>query len=255
MGTPLGAIARPIRVPKMAELVAAQLRRQIVRRELAAGAPLPSEAQMMERFEVSRPTLREAIRVLESEALIKVRRGPGGGARVSRPRAEVAARYAGLILQHGGTTLADVMHMRTLVESRAVALVARDHGPEDLARLRAALATESDPTGSPADRLYHSGQLHRLFIELTRNETLRVMMDMIFHIIELACRSHLLPAVAAGELAPAQHESARTHTRVVDLVEKRDAVGAEELWREHLGSANDVLPGNAPAGVLDVLGG
>ena len=64
-----------MRIPKMAELVAAHLRRQIVRGDLQEGDALPPETVLMEQFGVSRPTLREAFRVLESEALISVRRG------------------------------------------------------------------------------------------------------------------------------------------------------------------------------------
>src|ERR1700680_3463946 len=68
-GRPFG---QRIRVPKTAELVAAELRRKIVRGELAEGDALPSEAVLMAEFAVSRPTLREAFRVLESESLISI---------------------------------------------------------------------------------------------------------------------------------------------------------------------------------------
>ncbi len=61
------AFGQRIRVPKTAELVAAELRRKIVRGELAEGDALPSEAALMAEFAVSRPTLRVAFRVLVSE--------------------------------------------------------------------------------------------------------------------------------------------------------------------------------------------
>ncbi|WP_338010625.1 FadR/GntR family transcriptional regulator [Gordonia sp. KTR9] len=93
-----GLVARGIehsvvRVPKAGELVAAQLRRQVVTGELKAGDPLPSETTLMERFGVSRPTLREAFRILESESIIVVLRGARGGARVLAPNESVAARH------------------------------------------------------------------------------------------------------------------------------------------------------------------
>src|SRR5207245_2326520 len=65
-----GPVGRQVRVPKTAELVARSLRRQIIRGELGQGEALPSESALMEQFGVSRPTLREAFRVLESESLI-----------------------------------------------------------------------------------------------------------------------------------------------------------------------------------------
>src|ERR1700722_3828114 len=83
-----------VRVPKAAELVAADLRRQIIRGELAQGDALPTEADLMVRFGVSRPTLREAFRVLGANTLIAFRGGAGGGPRVKPPDREFAARYA-----------------------------------------------------------------------------------------------------------------------------------------------------------------
>src|SRR3546814_16660333 len=76
------------RVPKTAELVADRIRRRIISGELDEGASLPPEGQLLEQFGVSRPTLREAIRILEAERLITVTRGSRSGARVSAPRVE-----------------------------------------------------------------------------------------------------------------------------------------------------------------------
>src|SRR5438094_705925 len=84
---------------RSAVLVAGHIRGQIVRGELEEDDALPSEAALMQRFKISRPTLREAFRILESEGLIDVRRGARGGARVRVPDHDVVARYAGLVLQ------------------------------------------------------------------------------------------------------------------------------------------------------------
>ena len=62
-------------MPKAAELLAARIRGQIIRGELKEGDALPAESELMETFGVSRPTLREAIRVLEMESLLRMRRG------------------------------------------------------------------------------------------------------------------------------------------------------------------------------------
>ena len=82
-----------VRVPKAGEMVASQLRRQIVLGELKEDDQLPSESVLMEQFGVSRPTLREAFRILEAEGAITVRRGVRGGARVQVPDINVAARH------------------------------------------------------------------------------------------------------------------------------------------------------------------
>jgi DNA-binding FadR family transcriptional regulator len=78
---PVGSV---LRAPKTAELIASYIRGQIVRGDLKTGDALPSETVLMEMFGVSRPTLREAFRILEAESLISVRRGARGGARWCR---------------------------------------------------------------------------------------------------------------------------------------------------------------------------
>src|SRR5271167_2430100 len=73
----------------------------------------------MDHFQVSRPTLREALRILESDRLIEVRRGSRTGARVRVPGPEIVARPAALLLELSGATLADVMAARIAIEPPA----------------------------------------------------------------------------------------------------------------------------------------
>src|SRR5258708_14072144 len=122
LGAP-GYVGQLVRAPKTAELIATLYRRQIVRGELRAGDTLPPEQQLMGRFGVSRPTLREAFRILETENLISVKRGSRGGARVTTPSLSVAARYTGLLLQVQGTTIAAVCQARTVLKPAAPPLL------------------------------------------------------------------------------------------------------------------------------------
>jgi len=249
---PLPSVGRQIRVPKMAELVAGHLRRQIVRGELAEGAALPSETALMEQFRVSRPTLREAFRVLESESLITVRRGARGGARVQLPNAEVAARYAGLILEHRGTTLEDVYEARLAVEPPAVGLLARRRTADDLRTMRAALLAHD--AGDRLQTLRTHSQFHALLIQLTGNQTLQVLMGMLEHIIALADLSRVEADGGSPELARASRKGFNAHHRVVELIEAKDDVEAERLWRRHLSEAKDYLVQGDVKTVLDLLG-
>src|SRR5687767_4152226 len=111
----MASTAGHVRVPKAAELVATNLRRQIVRGELKEGDTLATESQLLEEYGISRPTLREAFRILESESLIEVRRGSRGGARVRLPDLKVGAQYTGLLLQVRGVTLKDVYDARMMI--------------------------------------------------------------------------------------------------------------------------------------------
>jgi DNA-binding FadR family transcriptional regulator len=248
-------LSRRVRVPKTAELVAGQLRRQIVRGDLSEGDSLPSESVLMEVFGVSRPTLREAFRVLEAEALISIQRGSHGGARVHSPNGDVAARYAGLVLEHRGTTLADVYQARAVIEPACARILAESRSKKDLDRLWAAVeeaegAHASPQTaGIPAVKIQHD--FHSLIVELSGNETVNVLWGMLRHIIETAT----VTRVEHHSGAPAEsHEGGRSHRRLVELIEAKDADGAEALWRKHLvETSRFLLAGASAKTVLDLL--
>lgn len=243
-----------MRLPKMAELIAGQLRRQIVRGELREGDALPSESELLERFGVSRPTLREAFRVLESESLITVRRGAHGGARVQLPNIDVAAKYAGLVLEHSGTTLDDVYEARILMEPPIVGLLATRRTAEDLVRLRAALDEHDAAADDPRRSIRTHTAFHALLIELAGNQTLKVLTGMVQHIIDLANWEQVEATQGAPEHAAASKRGLKAHHRIVDLIEDGSQAGVEELWHKHLTEARDYLLRSDVTTVLDLMG-
>src|SRR3954454_17608475 len=137
-----GATWGAVRSPKTAELVARTLRRMVVDGQLKDGDFLPHEADLITHFQVSRPTLREAVRVLESERLVEVRRGSRTGAKVRVPGPEIVARPAGLLLELSGATIADVMVARSGIEPLAVRLLAESATPESLDELETILSQD-----------------------------------------------------------------------------------------------------------------
>src|SRR5690349_336305 len=146
------AAGAPIRSPKTAELVAGTLRRMVVDGQLKEGDFLPNEAELMVHFGVSRPTLREAVRVLESERLVEVRRGSRTGARVRVPGPEIVARPAGLLLELSGATIADVMTARSGIEPMAVRLLTESGNTEAYDELDAMIA-DYVPSGRETGRM------------------------------------------------------------------------------------------------------
>lgn len=246
-------VAGRVRVPKTAELVALQLRRRIVRGELLEGDALPPETVLLEQFGVSRPTLREAFRVLESEALITVRRGSQGGARVQTPDGDVAARYAGLVLEYRGTELADVFEAAAVIEAPCVGLLARNRSNADLKLLREAVERE-ESGGTPGDVLEAQVALHKLVISLSGNETLKILAEMVRHIIDTASRKVIEREGHSARQTKATHKGSRTHRQLLELIEAKDAAGAEDLWRRHVTETSRYLQQSlGPQTVLDLL--
>ncbi|MEZ5169960.1 MAG: GntR family transcriptional regulator [Acidimicrobiia bacterium] len=223
-----------VRVPKTAELVASQLRRQIVLGELSEGDALPPEAELMEEFGVSRPTLREAFRVLESESLISIRRGSRGGARVHTPSTEVAARHAGLLLQFRGASVGDVYAARLIIEPPAAGLVAEHGTKRAKAELRKIVEEEAGLVDDPEAFAHASAVFHERLLENAGNETLAVFAGMLTDIIEL----HQATVVRESSDRPAsvkQREAAvRSHSKLLDLIDAGRADEAEAHWRAHM---------------------
>ncbi len=247
-------VAAPVKVPKTAELVAARLRNQIVRGELREGDALPPEATLMAQFGVSRPTLREAFRVLESEALISVRRGARGGARVHTPDGDVAARYAGLVLQFRGATLADVYDARKAIELPAVRRLAEKHPAATMKALTANLGAAQAAVDRPAELIRLQEEFHLLVVQRAGNQTLAILAEMVHHIIELHSESYIARWGGAPMERKGAKQGSRTHERFLELVAAGDAEAAEALWARHLDEgAEYVLRGSNAKTVLDLL--
>ncbi|MET7770914.1 GntR family transcriptional regulator [Nocardia sp. NPDC005366] len=233
-----------VHAPKTAELVAMRLRSKIVHGELAPGDVLPTEAELMEEFSISRPTLREAIRILETESLIGGRRGTRGGAQVTVPEIGVAARYVGLILQLENTTLADVYEARLISEPACAGLLAARRSDTDLADLRACIEVLRRlgvrGVGSLASLTEWSqltSRFHRLITERAGNRTLAVQTEVVREIID----THHARTFAKGAktAAPSKnfHHNLKSLEKLVALIESRDSEGAQKHWADHIRAA------------------
>lgn len=230
-------IGAQVRVPKVAELVASQIRRQIVKREISEGDALLPESDLMAEFGVSRPTLREAFRILESEGLITVTRGSRGGARVHAPEVSSVARYAGLYLQYKGTALEDVEAARAIVEPPAARMLARRNNPADCVRLRSLIEEERVVEDDPEQFAELSTRFHELVMELAGGDTLTLVVGMLHDIIEKHAETSLYEHLDLKNT----RRAIRSQEKLVRLIEAGDEGGAEEHWRRHVTNAGQAM--------------
>jgi DNA-binding FadR family transcriptional regulator len=216
-----------IQRPKAPAMIASAIRRQIVRGDLPAGSSLPPEAELLRHYNVSRPTLREALRVLESERLISVRRG-FAGAIVLEPDTDLATRYAGLVLQHRGTTVGELYEARLIFEPAAIGLLVERRRPEAVAALIAILDEEEALLRDPVAWGVIAVQFHAQLVAGAANGMLSLVAQMIeTFILDLPDRE----ARAHANDPDRRHEE---HRRLVELIEVGDTAGAQTLWRAHL---------------------
>ncbi|WP_459976745.1 FCD domain-containing protein, partial [Mycobacterium avium] len=94
---------------------------------------------------------------------------------------------------------------------------------------------ERQARNDPELLLELQNQFHRLVVELVGNDTLLVLSGVVRHIIEVATRRYLQnPALRADERIPASETGIRAHDKLVALIEKKDASGAEALWARQI---------------------
>lgn len=230
-------MSQPVRVPKAAALVAASLRRRIVSGELEEGDALPNETELMQFYEVSRPTLREALRVLESESLIAVKRGARGGARVAHPDPLVTARHAATLLRMQGTSLADVFAARQIIEPAAVELLAERcrENPALLEPLWVAHEQSKHVQSDPIASAQVAAEFHKLVIELAGNQTLSLIALIMQEIVQ-PNNEATLTAMHEHEKGAVLHRAEDDHAELLRMLESGTGDPAA-LWRRHMEGA------------------
>jgi DNA-binding FadR family transcriptional regulator len=231
-----------IRVPKAAELVAGRIKRAIVTGDLKDGESLPSETQLMAEFQVSRPTVREGIRVLESMGLITVSRGARGGAKVTRPDAGIVASAAAMALQTRGATITDLFEARSLIEPRA-ARMAAERRPRAAAKvLRAHAEYEFEVINDFVVVARAIAEFHKLLMEQCGNEALAVFgiaLKDVFEKSMVSAQRNIRPGRESERVASLRY-GLRSHMKLADLIEAGEGKAAEAHWAVHVEKAGKI---------------
>jgi DNA-binding FadR family transcriptional regulator len=138
------------------------------------GSFLGSEEALLARFRVSRPTLRQAAKMVANDRLIDIRRGSGGGFYAARPDADDAVRTLARFLRLKGASLHDVMVVSRPIAEEAAALAAQGDDPA----LRAELAAyvQRNQADSPGAIIRAETELARLLAALSGNPVIELVM-------------------------------------------------------------------------------
>lgn len=238
----------PIKVLKKSELIAAELRKRIIRGQLKEGDNLPSEAELIQQFGISRPTLREALRILEADSLITVHRGSRGGPVAHLPGPDLAARHFGLVLQTQDTSLADVYRARQLIEPPAVRMVvetpaSQKKAPAYLRELVDNLKIAAEKHDVEATSEYAT-RFHEGIVKLTENKTLLLIMQMLNDVYykHMSGEYGLSLDLTNKKGFPRSISMAiKANEHLIALIEKGDPDAAADYWREHLSGVRKVL--------------
>jgi DNA-binding FadR family transcriptional regulator len=227
-----------LRQPRVAEVVADILRERIISGELRDGDLLPKQDELVEEFRISRPALREALRALENEGLLTVRRGSHGGSVIKVPTAEASAYTFGLVLRSRHATIGDLAAAIKHIEPISASLCAgrQDRATEVVPALRGNLtATEGAIADGPQFTAL-AREFHELLVSSCGNETLILMVGALESLWSEQERQWAARAASQGAYPQERYrrEVLAAHMAIVTEIEAGDAQMAAHLDTRHL---------------------
>lgn len=218
------------RVRKSYEQVADQLRSLIVSGRLPQGGRLPTETQLAHELGVSRATVREALRLLAAQGLVRTAKGQAGGSYVTLPTvdhiSESLSSNITLLADARDLTLEELIEVRELLEVPAARLAARRRREGDAERLRATIPPDK-PALDTQSEFVNNRDFHATLIECCDNRLLQIAAQPVFSALQTSLSRSGLPRVF--------HRSIHAHhRRIVDAVEAGDEDDAAREMHEHL---------------------
>lgn len=209
---------------KAYEEITEAIRHEIFSRRLPPLHRLPTERDIAEQCGVSRMVVREAIRSLEREGLVTVKKGPKGGIFVAQDFDRPINDSITNMLAGGGTNLNDLSEVRALVEPYAAARAAEHATEADLQDLAALL--ERADTAEPGDLRAHNIEFHRLILRISGNAVLRLVGEAVLGILSEHVRNLSTSAASAQAL--------QMHHAMFAAIRDRDVTRAQRLMSEDI---------------------
>lgn len=227
-----------IRQPRVAEIIAARLRDDILSGRLKEGDVLPSQDGLLAEFGVSPPALREAIHMLEMDGLISVRRGNMGGAVVHLPSADRTAHMISMVLQSRSATPADVsgalIHLEPICAGMCAAR--EDRMTEVVPYLEAEIDRQTEQFDDLSRYVANARRFHEAIVSRCGNEPMILLIGS----LELIWSAHE-SSIWADEGDPMQHKTMRAalrdHQRLLDAIRDGNEARAVRLATDHLAAA------------------
>jgi DNA-binding FadR family transcriptional regulator len=238
-----------VKVIKSSDALADELRERILAGQYAEGASLPSERDIVDETGLGRGSVREALRVLQVEGLIRTKPGRHGGAFTRRPDASGMTRFVSLFVRGRRVPIRALLEARTTIEPSLAYYAALNRTGDDVAALAAACdALEGAPDGAEFGR--RNLEWHYAVARASHNELLVAFLSSISDAIAQESEAHAR-AFEAGAIAEIRSTVIRAHRRITDAVERGHADAAKRRMERHLNAYAETA-GEAAASDIDV---
>jgi DNA-binding FadR family transcriptional regulator len=225
-----GRVGGPGAAVNAYEQVADVLRRRVVAGDLEPGARLPTETMLASEFGVSRPTVREALRLLAAQNLVRTAKGATGGSYVTVPSVgHLSASLGpgiGLLADAQHISLEELLEVRQLLEVPAARLAAARRRDDDLERLRSAIPERPLELGAQEQFAYNA-DFHAVVLEASGNSLLAVAAQPVFDVLQTR--------LVRSNLGARFHRTINAHHRsLVAAIESGDEDAAGGEMHEHV---------------------
>jgi GntR family transcriptional repressor for pyruvate dehydrogenase complex len=222
-----GELFRPVSHGRMSGVIVEQIRLLIRQGKLKPGDRLPAERDLCDRFEVSRVTVREALRVLEAAGLVEIRVGAHGGAFVIAPSSTRVGAGLADLLSMSSLSAAEVTEARLLLELGIIPMVCARATAQDVAELRGICQRALQSLGDHDYQLSLSTEFHFRVAQAAHNGAIELL-------VRSLREAMLLSLARAHEEAPVSEQGVHEHLAFVDAIEARDTEKATAIMQAHL---------------------
>lgn len=234
---PLDRVFRPVSTGRMSEVIVGQIKDAIRDGAFAPGDRLPPERDLADRFNVSRMTIRDAMRVLETAGLLSIKVGARGGAFVRQPGSSVVSQNVADMLVTSALTAEEITESRRIIELGAVELACQRATEDDLAALEEICARAEAAFRHTGFSPEYSAEFHSRLGHASHNVAIALIVEALNDplVRSLAHARHRKRA-PAGRPRPDPYAQAqlRDHKRLTAAIRARDGAGARRIMTTHL---------------------
>ena len=228
----------PIKSTRIYEEIVRQIKAMINEGRLKSGDQLPPERDLAEKFVVSRTSVREALRALESLGLIEIR--PGEGTFVREISVEALIEPLAIVLASQREAIGELFEARRLLEPSIASLAARRATPEELQDMERILDEQAKEIAAGKTGFGQDAEFHAAIASAARNQAITRIVHAIMDLLT-QCREESLNTPGRPE------RSHQDHRRVLDAIRRRDDAGAANAMRDHVAAVEDLVLGPAAA--------
>jgi len=227
---------KSVRTDRISQAIVDQIKEAIFQKKIKTGDKLPSERQLMEQFETSRVTVREALKNLENSGILEIRRGTQGGAFVRDPDVKFVSGFLQDMFSMGNIKVFDLTEARMAVEPFSVKMATQRIRPVHLEQIRQNIKETKEclKSRNAIDARFLTLEFHRLIAQASGNPVIFFMVDSIMDIMESNVSTIPIPAETI-------EKTLHYHEDIYEAVAKRSPEQAQDLMLQHIQSIHTAL--------------